>query len=161
MAETGVEKSPLFPDLGINPSTKEIQMHVTPYLSFDGNCEEAFKFYEQAIGAKMTMKMTYDETPMAKDMPKETIGKVVHARLSISDKIIMGSDAMCGRYQKPAGFHISLSPEDPVEAERLFKALSEKGIVTMPMEETFWAKRFGMLVDQFGIPWMINCEKTA
>jgi PhnB protein len=135
-------------------------MQVTPYLSFNGNCAEAFAFYEKSLGAKTTMKMLYGESPMAKDMPPEIQKKVMHARLNVADKIIMGSDAMCN-YEKPAGFHITLSPEDPVEAEVMFKALAEGGTVKMPMEETFWAQRFGMLVDKFGTPWMVNCEKTA
>jgi PhnB protein len=135
-------------------------MQVNPHLSFNGNCEEAFAFYEQALGAKTTMKMTYGESPMAGDMPPEIQKKIMHARLNVSDKIIMGADAM-RNYEKPAGFSITLSPEDPVEAEVMFKALAEGGTVRIPMEETFWAHRFGMLTDRFGTPWMINCEKTA
>jgi PhnB protein len=135
-------------------------MQVNPHLSFNGNCAEAFAFYEQALGAKTTMKMLYGESPMAGDMPAEIQKKVMHARLNVADKIIMGADAM-GNYEKPAGFTITLSPEDPVEAEVIFKALAEGGTVRMPMEETFWAQRFGILTDRFGVPWMINCEKTA
>jgi PhnB protein len=135
-------------------------MQVNLHLSFNGNCEEAFAFYEKALGAKTTMKMLYGESPMAKDMPPGIEKKVMHARLNVADKIIMGADAMCN-YEKPAGFSVTLSPEDPVEAEVIFKALAEGGTVRMPMEETFWAQRFGMLTDRFGVPWMINCEKTA
>jgi PhnB protein len=133
-------------------------MQLNPYLSFDGNCDEAFKFYEKALGGKILFKMIYGESPMAKDMPKESLDKIMHARLEFSGNILMGSDTPC-EYKKPQGFHVTLGVDTPAEAERLFKALSEKGTVGMPIQETFWAQRFGMLVDQFGTPWMINCEK--
>jgi len=134
-------------------------MQLNPYLSFDGNCDEAFKFYEKALGGKILFKMTYGESPMAKETPKELLGKVMHTRIEVSGKILMASDAPCNRYEKPQGFHVTLGVDTIAEAERLFKALSEKGTVGMPIQETFWAHRFGMLVDQFGIPWMINYEK--
>jgi PhnB protein len=134
-------------------------MKINAHLAFNGQCDAAFKFYEQVLGGKITMKMTYGESPMAKEFSGETQKQIMHARIQIGDAVIMGADAPGGRYQKPQGFQLTLSPEKPEEAERIFKALSEKGTVIMPMEETFWAHRFGMLVDQFGTPWMINCEK--
>jgi PhnB protein len=134
-------------------------MQLNPYLSFNGNCDEAFQFYQKVLGGKIPFKMTYGESPMAKETPKELLDKVMHTRLLVGDKVLMGSDAPPGRYEKPQGFHVTLGVETAAEAERLFKALSEKGTVGMPIQETFWAERFAMFTDQFGTPWMINCEK--
>jgi PhnB protein len=136
-------------------------MQLNPYLMFNGQCEAAFKFYETRLGGKIVFKITNGESPMAKETPPERHGKILHARFVVGDKVLMGSDAPPERYEKPQGFFVSLGIEKPAEAERIFHALSEKGKVLMPIEETFWAIRFGMLVDQFGIPWMINCEKVA
>lgn len=86
--------------------------------------------------------------------------KILHARLTVGDQVLMGSDAPPDRYEPSKGFSVTLGVNDPAEAERLFKALAEKGTVQMPLEQTFWALRFGMLVDRFGIPWMINCEQA-
>ena len=98
---------------------------------------------------------------MAKDTPPERHNKILHARLVVGDNVSMGSDAPPERYEKPQGFSVTLGVDTPAEAERIFKALSEKGTLHMPLQETFWAVRFGMLVDQFDIPWMINCEIAA
>jgi PhnB protein len=136
-------------------------MDVNTYLSFDGNCAAAFKFYEKVLGGKILMTMTYADMPGCAEMPADTKTKIAHVRMQLGDKLLMGSDAPPGRFEKPRGFHVNIGVNDPAEADRLFAALSEKGAVTMPIQETFWAARFGMLVDQFGTPWMINCEKTA
>jgi PhnB protein len=135
-------------------------MQLNPYLMFNGQCEAAFKFYEKCLGGKIAFKITNGESPMAKETPPERHKQILHARFVVGDMVLMGSDAPPERYEKPQGFSISLGIEKPEEAERVFHALSEKGKVLMPIGETFWAHRFGMLVDQFGIPWMINCEKT-
>ncbi len=134
-------------------------MKVNAYLMFDGNCEAAFKFYEKAVGAKTVVKMTFGDTPMAGEMPADWRGKWVHARMQVGDQVVMASDAPPGRYEAPKGMSINLSFEQPTEADRIFKALSDGAKVTMPIQETFWAQRFGMLVDKFGVPWMVNCEK--
>ena len=134
-------------------------MQLNPYLSFDGQCEAAFKFYERCLGGKIAFKMTYGESPMAKDTPKDLHNNILHARLMVDDKVLMGADALPGRFEQPKGFFVTLNPETPEKAERIFAALSEKGTIHMPIQETFWAQRFGMLNDQFGIPWMVNCEK--
>jgi PhnB protein len=134
-------------------------MELNPYLSFDGNCAEAFKFYEKSLGGKIVAMMTYAETPMKDQMPADSHGKIVHARLTLGDQMLMGADAPPGRYEPAKGMSVILGIDQPAEAERVFKALSENGTVQMPIEETFWARRFGMVVDRFGIPWMVNCEK--
>ncbi|SRR5258707_4391809 len=136
-------------------------MQSNPYLFFNGNCETAFKFYEQVLGGKIEGMMTHEGSPAADHVPAEWRKKIMHARMILDNGVLMGSDAPPGHFQQPQGFSINLAINDLVAAERVFKALSTNGKVTMPLEKTFWAYRFGMLVDQFGIPWMVNCEKAA
>ncbi len=136
-------------------------MQLNPYLAFNGQCEEAFKFYKQCLGGKIAMMMRYGESPMAKQTPAEARNNIMHARLTVGDKVLMGSDRPPGQRGETTGFHVTLGPDDPAEAERIFNALAEGGRVDMPIQQTFWAARFGMLVDRFGIPWMVNCEQPA
>jgi PhnB protein len=134
-------------------------MQLNPYLTFNGNCEAAFKFYEQVLGGKIVAMIPHEGTPAAEHVPSEWRSKVMHARLVTGDKVLMGSDAPPDRYQAMQGFSVTLGIDDPSEAERIFNALAKDGTVRMPIQPTFWAVRFGMLVDQFGTPWMVNCEK--
>ena len=136
-------------------------MQLNPYLNFNGQCETAFKFYEQTLGAKIECLLQHEGTPAEKHSPADWKHKVLHGRISLNGQVIMASDCPPEHYQKPQGFFVTLSIKEPAEAERVFQALSENGAVNMPIQETFWAVRFGMLTDQFGIPWMVNCEKTA
>ena len=136
-------------------------MQLHPYLSFNGNCEAAFKFYEQCLGGKIVMLLTHGEAPSAEHVPAAWHSKIMHARLELGDRVLMGSDSPPEYFEETKGFSMQLGIDDPAEAERIFHALAENGKVTMPLEQTFWAFRFGMLVDQFGIPWMVNCEKAA
>jgi PhnB protein len=136
-------------------------VQLNPYLLFSGQCEAAFKFYEQCLGGKIIAMMTHAGTPAEQQVPPEWRNKILHARMTLGDGILMGSDAPPARYEQPKGFSVSVHPKDPVEAERIFQALTENGTVQMPIQKTFWAARFGMLVDRFGIPWMINCEQAA
>ena len=133
-------------------------MHISTYLNFNGECARAIKFYEQAIGAKVLFKMTWGESPMAKDCPVETHGLIMHSTLTVGDGQIMCADSPPDHYKKPTGMNVSLHVKDKAEGERLFKALSEGGNVQMPFEQTFWSPGFGMCVDRFGIPWMVNTE---
>jgi PhnB protein len=136
-------------------------MELNPYLSFDGQCETAFKFYERCLGGKIVAMMTYADTPMATQMPPEWHGKIIHACLNAGGRVLMGGDSPPDRHDTPTGFSVNVGVDSPAEAERIFAALGENGTVRMPLGETFWAHRFGMLVDQFGTPWMVNCLKTA
>jgi PhnB protein len=136
-------------------------MQITPYLGFNGQCGEAFRFYEQCLGGKIVAMMTFRETPAAGHVPAEMRDRIIHARLMVGDSALMGSDSPMEGFEAPRGIHVSLHVEDPAEAERIFHALADGGTVQMPIEETFWAVRFGMVVDRFGTPWMINCEKAA
>jgi PhnB protein len=134
-------------------------MQLNPYLMFDGKCEAAFRFYEQALGGRIVAMTAYADTPAAQHMPSEMRGKIIHARLVVGDTILMGSDAPADRHERMQGFSVTLNSDTPEEAERVFGALAANGTITMPIQETFWARRFGMLTDRFGTPWMINCEK--
>lgn len=137
-------------------------MKLNPYLLFNGQCEEAFKFYQKCLGGEIEAITTFGDSPMAKHMPADWQGKVMHAALKLGDgMILMGSDPPPDRYQVPQGFSVSLSVKEPVETERIFQELAEGGTVTMPIQKTFWSVRFGMLVDRFGIPWILNCEQAA
>lgn len=136
-------------------------MNATAYLNFNGNCETAFKFYEKALRSKIIMMMKMGESPMCDQMGPGNENLIMHARMNIGDSMLMGSDALPDQYLKPQGSQVALGLNDPVEAERIFKELSENGTIVLPIQETFWASRFGMLVDQFGIPWMVNCEPVA
>jgi PhnB protein len=135
-------------------------MQLNPYLMFDGRCEAAFKFYEKVLGGKIEAMMTYGSSPMAEQTSPDWRNKIMHARMIVGDKMLMASDAPPDRYEPMKGFSVTISVDDPGEAERVFRALSDKGTVQMPIQQTFWAARFGMLVDQFGTPWMINCEQA-
>lgn len=136
-------------------------MQINPYLAFNGNCETAFNRYAQILGGTITFKMTHGESPMADSVGPDWQGKIMHATLSVGDRLLQGSDMQPQHFSKPHGFCLSISTKDPAEAEELFNALAEGGSVQMPLAETFWSPRFGMLTDQFGIPWMINCEPAA
>lgn len=136
-------------------------MNLNPYLNFNGNCKEAFTFYAQTLGGKIEAMMPHAGTPAAEHTPPEWQDKILHARLTVGDQVLMASDAPPGRYQAPQGLYVSLNVTKPDEAERIFQAFAEKGTVHMPLQETFWASRFGMVVDQFGTPWMLNCEQPA
>ncbi len=136
-------------------------MQLNPYVNFNGQCEAAFKFYEKVLGGKITFSMTWGEMPGADQFPAESHKLIMHSTLSLGDKLLMGADAPPGRYQEPKGMNLSLHFKDKAEAERIFKALAEGGSVTMPFEKTFWSPGFGMCVDKFGVPWMINTEGTT
>ncbi len=135
-------------------------MQMNPYLLFSGNCEAAFKFYEQCLGGKITALSTYGSTPAAAHVPVKIHSQVIHARLELGDLVLMGSDSPPNQFQPPQGFYINLGMADPAEAERVFHALVENGKVVMPFAQTFFAHRFGTLTDQFGVPWMVVCEKA-
>jgi PhnB protein len=131
---------------------------ITPYLIFNGNCREAMKFYEKCLGGQLHM-MQFSESPEGK-IPKEAENKIMHARLTKGTAILMASDNMPGMpFQQGDNVFITIKCESAEEAEKLFAAIGEKGQIKMPIQETFWAVRFGMLTDQFGINWMINFEK--
>ena len=133
-------------------------MQINPYITFNGQCQAAFKFYEQVLGGKIMSSMTWGEMPGADQFPKEMHQLIMHTSLSVGDQTLMGADAPPDRYHSPKGMSVSIHVKDKAEAERIFNALAEGGNVTMPFSETFWSPGFGMCADQFGIPWMVNTE---
>ena len=136
-------------------------MQLNPYLLFNGQCEAAFKFYEQVLGGKITFTMTWGEMPGANQFPAEAHKLIMHATLSVGDEVLMGADSLPGSYQQPKGINVSLHLKDTAEGERIFNSLAENGSVQMPFQQTFWSSGFGMCVDPFGIPWMVNCEQAG
>jgi PhnB protein len=135
-------------------------MRLNPYLFFKGDCENAFKFYQKVLGGKITAMLPHAGTPAEEHVPKEWRTKIIHACLEADGFTLMASDAPPSHQNDPKGFSVSINVEKPAEAERVFNALAEGGTVTAKLDETFFAQRFGMLVDRFGTPWMINCAKT-
>jgi PhnB protein len=136
-------------------------MQVNPYLFYDGNCEAAFKYYEKVLGARIEAMMTWADAPPEMAAAPDLRDKVMHARLTIDGEVIMAGDAPPAHVKKPEGFAVSLQVEDPADAERRFNALADGGSVTMPFSKTFFSNGFGMCIDQFGIPWMVNCPKEG
>jgi PhnB protein len=136
-------------------------MQLNPYLIFNGTCEAAFKFYAQCLGGKIEMMMNHGESPMAEQTPPERHKSIMHARMTVGDQVLMGSDGPADYHDEMQGFSVTLGIDTPAEAERVFNALAGGGTVKMSLQKTFWAERFGMLTDRFGTPWMINCEKHA
>ena len=135
-------------------------MQIQPYLFFDGRCEQAVQFYQQALGAKVTMLMRYKDSPEPPppDMvPPNWDDKVMHVSMQIGDATVMASDGCSTSGElRHNGFSLSLNVKEPAAADRAFNALAAGGKVDMPLAKTFWSPRFGMLTDRFGIQWMIN-----
>lgn len=133
-------------------------MRINPYLGFQGQCREAFTFYADVFGGRIVAMMRQGDAPVADQLPPESRDAIMHAHLVIGDQELMGGDAPPGS-PKPSGISININVDTIDEAERLFAALSDGGMMIMPIAETFWAHRFGMVHDRFGTPWMINCMK--
>jgi PhnB protein len=133
-------------------------MHVNPYLHFNGDCETAFKFYERITGGKIVAMLPHEGTEAAAHVPAEWHKKILHARLQFGSEVLMASDSPPGHYHKPQGFSVTLRVDTPEEAERIFNGLADGATIQMPIAKTFFAQKFGMLADKFGIPWMVICE---
>ena len=132
-------------------------MQVNPYLFYNGNCEAALKFYQKVLNAEIEAILPYENGGEGMQIPPGWEKKIMHAKITVDGEVMMASDAYPGHFQQPQGFAVSLQVEEPADAERRFKALAEGGNITMPFAKTFFSKGFGMCVDQFGIPWMVNC----
>jgi PhnB protein len=136
-------------------------MQTSTYLQFKGECAEAFGFYAALFGGKIEFTATFAQAPHEMRVPADARDKIMHAQLQVGVHKILGSDAVGTSYQRPQGFSVMAAVDEPKEAERIFAALAEGGAVSMPVQETFWAHRFGMCTDRFGIPWMVNCAKQT
>jgi PhnB protein len=131
-------------------------VELSPHLSFNGQCEAAFKFYAKTFGGNIVLLQTHADSPAKDQVPHEWRDKVLHARLELGNQVLMGMDAPPPRYAKPQGIFVTVTLPTTEESERAFTALAKHGEVTMPFQKTFWSAGFGMAVDGFGIPWMIN-----
>ena len=130
---------------------------INAYLSFDGNCAEAMHFYERALGGKLEALLTHGDSPMAAELPAGSAERILHARMVIDGQVLMAGDAMVGQpYEPMKGFSMTLSYPAAAEARQVFEQLADGGRVTMPLQRTFWAETFGMVVDRFGTPWLVN-----
>src|SRR4051812_18957983 len=134
-------------------------MQMNTYVSFKGDCEAEFRFYEQCLDGRLGEIFRYGGSPMAGQVPANWSEKVMHGSVTIGDQVLMGADVADG-YEQPRGVSLSLQFQSVADAERIFHGLAQDGSVVLPLEKTFWAARFGMVVDRFGIPWQINCEGT-
>ena len=138
-------------------STPNTTAAVQPYLFFGGRCEEAIEFYRNALGAELRMLARFKEAPEPQPgLPECFEEKVMHASLQIGDTLLMASDGRCQGEANFEGFSLSLTVSDEAQAERIFAALSEGGLVTTPLEKTFWAPKFGIVQDRFGVSWMVS-----
>ena len=136
-------------------------MKIAAYVGFDGRCAEAFAFYAKVLGGTVRFTQTFAESPMAEHVPPDWRGKVMHATLAVGDQILYGADPPPAEYRRLQGVSMSIEPATAAEAERIFNALADGGEVRVPFAKTFWSAGFGMLVDRFGVPWMINCDAAA
>jgi PhnB protein len=133
-----------------------------PYLAYNGNCREAMRFYEGAIGAKIERMMTFAESPMQEQCGEAQRDQIMHASISIGDSVMMAGDMPAGMpYEGIKGASVALTFDTKARAQQVFDALSAGGQVTMPMMPTFWAGTFGMLTDRFGASWMVSGEPVA
>lgn len=130
---------------------------VQPYLFFGGRCEEAIESYREALGAEVVRLARFKDAPEGEPgLPECFAEKVMHVSLRIGETVIMASDGRCEGPGNFEGFSLSITVADEADAERVFAALSEGGLVTMPLEKTFWAPKFGILQDRFGVGWMVS-----
>jgi PhnB protein len=138
-------------------------MRIEPRISlvFNGDCDAAFALYQECLGGNVTFRLTWGDSPMAEAAPADWRDKILHATFAMGSAAFSGGDALPGAYERPQGFRIQLNLDDAAAAERIFTTLADGGRVNTPMQETFWAQRYGEVVDRFGIPWLINCGERA
>jgi PhnB protein len=140
--------------------TRSVKMKIHPYIQFGGKCAEAFSFYKEHLGATNIELLPWRGSPAEQMAPPDWLDKILHASLTIDGNILMGTDGMPGQpFEGMKGCALSLMVNSEPDAERVFTALSQGGTVTMPLESTFFARKFGMLTDQFGVAWMVVCEE--
>ncbi|MFT5590894.1 MAG: PhnB protein [Bradyrhizobium sp.] len=139
-------------------------MHIQPYLFFNGHCEDALTFYRKALDVEVSMMMRYKDSPepMPPGMvPPHYDDKILHATFHVGTSTVMASDSPCPGPHGFQGFALSVGVPGETEAVRVFAALGDGGQVTMPLSKTFWSPRYGMLIDRFGVTWMVGVEPAA
>jgi PhnB protein len=130
-------------------------MKIEPYLFFEGRCDEAIEFYRDALAAEVTALMRYKDNPDRDSSRPGTEDKIMHANLRIGETTVMVSDGLCSGHPNFQGFSLTLSLASEAQASRMFQALAEGGKIRMPLAQTFYSPLFGMVVDRFGVQWMI------
>ena len=135
-------------------------MQMNPYLFFDGQCKAAFDFYAQCFEGSLQFSMKYGDSPECEGLDAAARERIMHTTLRMGESLLMGSDCPPGRYEKPQGISIALDYATPEKAEQVFAQLSDQGQVHMQMAQTFWATKFGMATDRFGISWMVSCNQS-
>ena len=136
-------------------------IQVNAYLSFKGDCEAAFTYYVEHLGGRVGELYRYGGTPLERDVPDGWQEKIMHGSIAFGDQVLMGGDVAPARYEGPKGFSLSIHIKGVTEAERAFAAMADGGKIVMPLASTFWTARFGMVVDRFGVPWLINGEDDS
>jgi PhnB protein len=134
-------------------------MKLGTHITFNGQCQAAFTFYERCLGGKIVTMLTWGNSPSVDQVSKEWREKILHATMTVGDSVLMGADLPNAKV--PNGFFVMLTVNSPDEAEQIFRALAENGKIQMPLQKTFWSPSFGVVVDQFGIPWEIQCEQAT
>ena len=136
-------------------------MQVSVHLNFSGDCQQAMESYCELMDGEIISKTTFGDTPAGAEVPDDWQDKIVHATMSIGGVVVATADIPEERFQASQGFNMFIEVESPEEADRVFDALSKSGEIQMPIQETFWSRRFGVVVDRFGIPWEMNCSQEA
>ena len=134
-------------------------MRISPHLMFNGQCRAAFNRYHQLLGGEFSF-LTYGDSPMAEDVEPKWHDRIVHVTLQIGDVELAGADVLPQDYATPQGFSVLLTFEDPARAKYVFNELASGGEIKFPFQQTFWSSGFGVLVDQFGVPWEISCAQA-
>lgn len=134
-------------------------MKLNPHLNFNGRCEEALQFYAQCLGGQIVGLFKFAGSPAEAHVPAEWRDKVLHATLNVGGQTVMAADAPPGTFQTPQGFAVTINVTDAAEGERIFRSLADGGKVQMAFARTFWSPGFGMAIDRFGIPWMVNTDQ--
>jgi len=136
-------------------------MRINPSIHFDGRCREAFQKYHRILGGTLQTMLTYGDSPMAAQVEPGWHDRIMHATLLLGEGELTGVDLQPSDYRRPQGFSITINVEGLENASRLFTALAEDGAIKFPFQPTFWSPGYGMLVDEFDIPWEVNCGSTA
>ena len=137
-------------------------MRISPHLCFNGQCRAAFTAYQRILGGTLATMLTYGESPMANQVDSRWHDRILHATLQFGDIELTGTDLLSTDYIKPQGFFVTLTVEDSGRAHQIFSMLAERGTIGLPFQSTFWSPGFGVVVDEFGMPWEINSvERSA
>jgi len=134
-----------------------VHLNASISLSFNGDCETAFRFYERLLGGRLQFVLPWGASPLSSRAPPGWADKILFARLTCGELTLLGGDALPGTYSAPAGFNLTLRTADPQEAAHYLAELAKEGHVRLPLQETFWASCYGLVTDRFGIPWEISC----